>query len=262
MRNALVAEAICTVDRSDSKYLSNPYGNQPTAAIAAVAGTYSVSTLTTVDDTLTVSEQVTYAEHIFEFEETLSRVDLYTSRVDEMTYAIATMVDKFVLNLILDQAGESYSTPTGGFTTPGNINKIIGDLTGKVAGYSEAYKGMFLVIENTDLTGFIQAGMANGFSFADAALNNGFGGVYGGVDIFVVRTGTFVTATLGTLTAVNAGRRLFGIKKTAVYAAPRGVQMDEKKITEKTGREISIWANIGAKVWNQKTNLLVDILIT
>jgi len=261
LRNALVAEKVCKVDRSDAKYIANPYGNQPSAAIATMAGTYAVSTVTTVDDPLTVSDQVTYAEHIYEFEETLSRVDLYTSRVDEMTYAVATMIDKFVLNKILDLAGESYDTPEGGFTTPGNINKIIGDLTGKVAGYSTAYGGLFLVIENTDLTGFIQAGMGNGFSFADAALNNGFGGVYGGVEVYVVRTGTFSTGTIGTLSATNSGHRLFGVKNVALYAAPRGVQMDEKKVTLKTGREVSVWANIGAILWTPKVNLLTDITL-
>ncbi len=261
LRNALVAEKICHVDRSTMRYLSNPYLTQPTAAIAAIAGTYAVSTLTTTDEKLTVSEQVTYAVHLFEFEETLTRVDLYTSIVDDMVAAVATVVDKYVINLITDEAGESYNTPAGGFTTPGNINEIIGDLTGKVAGYVETYNGLFLVIENTDLTGFTQAGMSNGFNFADSALNNGFGGIYGGVEVYVVRTGTFVTDTLGSLTATNSGHRLFGVKNTAVYAAPRSIQMDEKKITLKTGREVSVWANIGAKVWTPKANLLVDITL-
>jgi len=261
LRNALVCEEICTVDRTNGRYIANPYLTQPTAAIAAIAGTYAVSTATTTDETLTVSEQVTYGVHLFEFEETLSRVDLYTSLVDDMSAAVATGVDKYVLNKITDAAGESYTTPTGGFTTPANINKIIGDLTGKVAGYADSQKGMFLVIENTDLTGFIQAGMSSGFNFADSALNNGFGGVFGGVEVFVVRTGTFATATIGTLTATNSGHRLFGIKNTAVYAAPRGIQYDEKKVTLKTGRELSVWANIGAAVWTPKANLLVDITL-
>jgi len=260
LRNRLVAESICKVDRSNGKYIANPYMTQPTAAIAAIAGTYAVSTATTTDETLTVSEQVTYAIHLYEFEDTLTRVDLYTSFIDEMTAAVATVVDKYVLNKILDGAGESYSTPTGGFTTAANINEIIADLLGKVAGYTEE-GSPFLVIENTDLTGFIQAGMGNGFNFADATLNNGFNGNYGGVDIYVVRTGTFATATIGTLSATNSGHRLFGIKNTAVYAAPRGIQYDEKKVTLKTGMELSVWANIGAAVWTPKANLLVDITI-
>jgi len=261
LRNALVAEKICKVERGNGRYVSNPYMTQPTAAIAAIAGTYAVSTATTTDEKLTVSEQVTYAIHLFEFEETLTRVDLYTSFIDEMTAAVATIVDKYVINKITDGAGETYTTAAGGFTTPANINEIIGDLTGKVAGYSEMFNGMFLVIENTDLTGFIQAGMGSGFNFADSTLNNGFGGVFGGVEVYVVRTGTFTTGTLGTLSATNSGHRLFGIKNTSVYAAPRGIQYDEKKVTLKTGRELSVWANIGAAVWTPKADLLVDITL-
>jgi len=226
-----------------------------------MAGTYTVDTATTVDDTCTVSDQVESAVHLYEFEQTLSRADLYQSFVDDMTACVAVSIDKFVLNKVLDGATTTYSTPAGGFTTPGNINQIIADLCGKVAGYSDAYKGLFLVIENTDLSGFIQAGMSSGFSFADMTLNNGFAGRYGGVDVYVVRTGTFVTATVGTLTATNSGHRLFGVKNVATYAAPRGIQYDEKKVTQKTGREIVVWANIGAKVWTPKAALLVDITI-
>ena len=104
--------------------------------------------------------------------------------------------------------------------------------------------------------------MSNGFTFADSALNNGFGGIYGGVKVYVVRTGTFATGTIGTGSFTNSGHRLFGVMNTAVFAAPRGVQMDEKKVTLKTGREVSVWANIGAAVWTPKANLLVDITIT
>lgn len=261
LRTALVAEKVCQVDSTDSKYVANPYLTGATAAVAAMAGTYSVSTATTTDDTLEVTDQVTYGVHLFEFEATLSRADLFTSFVEDMKNAIGVKIDQFVLNKILDGATSSYTTPAGGFTTAANINQIIADLSGKVSGYADVSKGVFLVVENTDVSGLIQAGMSNGFSFADSTLNNGFGGRYGGVDIYVVRTGTFVTATIGTLTATNLNHRLFGVKGTAMYAAPRGIQYEEKMVTAKTGRELACWANIGAKVWAPRAELLVDITL-
>lgn len=260
LRTQLVCEDICTVDRTEGKYIANPYLTALTASIAAVAGTYSVSTATVTDDTCTVADQVTSSVHLFEFEETLSRADLYHSFVMDMTAAVGVSVDQFVLNKITDGATGTYTTPTGGFSAA-NINEIIANLTSKVMGYADMYKGLFLVIENTDVPGFIQAGMSNGFSFADSTLNNGWGGNYGGVDVYVVRTGTFVTSTLGTLTATNSGHRLFGVKGVATYAAPRGIQYDEKKVTAKTGREIYVGALVGAKVWTQKAGLLVDITL-
>jgi hypothetical protein len=178
-----------------------------------------------------------------------------------MSYAIAYGIDYFVLNKVTDIATGAYDTPTGGFTTPANIPEIIANLCSKVMGYSQAYQGYFLVIENTDVVGFMQSQMASGFSYADAALNNGFMSSYAGVDIYVVRTGTFATATIGTLTSVNSGHRLFGVKGIATYLSPRGVQMEEKMVTLKTGKEIACYGNVGAGIWVPLRALLVDITI-
>lgn len=265
LRNSLVAEAICQVDRSELKYIANPYVSQPTATVQAVAGTYSVSTFTTTDDTLTVADEVVYSEQVFGFEEIMSRFDLYSARVDDMTYAIASRIDQWVLNEMVANAGTTYSTPAGGFTTAANWLTIMGALLSKVAGYSEAYKGTFVVVENTDLAGIIPAMGSNGFNMADSALRNGFVNNYMGVDIYVVRSGTFKTAATttasGTKTWTNSGHRLFGVKGIATYAAPRGVQVEEKMVTGKTGKEIAVYGLIGAKVWTPKAALIVDITI-
>ena len=265
LRNALVSRAIFSVDESGSYYIANPYANQPTASVATMAGTYAVSTATTTDDTLTVTDQVTYGEHIFQFEELLSRVDLWMSRVDELSYQVAARADAWFLNEVLANATGTYSTPVGGFTTAANLLVILSNLLSKVAGYADSYKGTFLVLENTDITGVIQAMGSNGFSMADMALKNGFLGSYMGVDIHVVRSGTFVDATTttasGTKTWTNSGQRLFGVKNVATIAIPGGIQVDEKKVTLKTGRELSVWMNVGAKVWTPKAALFVDITI-
>ena len=52
-------------------------------------------------------------------------------------------------------------------------------------------KGMFLVVENSDLVGILQSQMASGFNFSDMALRNGLVSTQLGVDIYVVRDGTF-----------------------------------------------------------------------
>lgn len=266
LRKAMVSREIFNVDESGAFYIANPYGSQPTASIAAIAGTYSVSTFTTTDDTLTITEQVTYAEHIFEFEELLARVDLWMSRVDELSYAVAQRADQYVLNEVLENATGAYTTPAGGFTTAANVVTIFSNLLGKVAGFAESYKGLFLVVENTDLPGIIQAAGSNGFTTADMVLRNGWVNSYMGVDIYVVRTGTFIDATTttasGTKTWTNSGLRMFGVKNVATYACPGGIHVDEKKVTAKTGRELSVWMNIGAKLWTPKSDLIVEITLS
>lgn len=260
LRNALVAEKICMVDNSDLKRIQNPYGGQPTATIQAVAGTYSVSAWTVTDDALTVTDEVIYAEHVFAHEDFFAVFDIAASRLDNMMYAVAYGIDKFVLNNLLEDGTGTYTTPAGGFTTPSNINTIMGNLISKIAGYDTPF-GSFLVIENTDLAGFAIAGATNGFQMADLTLKNGFMNNWMGVDIYVVRSGTFVDATIGTTTVTNSGHRLFGANKVATYASPRGLQYDEKAVSGKTGKEIVVFGLVGFKLWAQKASLVVDITL-
>lgn len=260
LRSMLVAEAICEVDRSDAKTIQSPYGSAASATVQAIAGTYTPAEYTTTDDTLTVNNEFIVAEHIYDFESTLSNFDIFSARVDEMIYACAVKIDRFVLNNLCEDGTGAYTTPTGGFSAA-NTNEILANLAGKLAGYAEVYKGLFLVIENTDVVGFYQAQMTNGFSFADVALKNGFMTSMGGFDIYVVRTGTFASETLGTTTYTNASHRVAGVKKVATYAAPRGIRFDEKGVSGKTGKEVVTWGYIGFKLWAPKTDLVIDITL-
>jgi hypothetical protein len=261
LRVGLVAEAICSVDRTELKTLQAPYQTAPTTVVQALAGTYTPADFTTTDDTLTVADEFIVSEHIMDFQESLTRFDLFASRTDDMTYSVMASIDSFVVNAVTEDGTGTYTTPAGGFTTAANINVIMSNLISKVAGFADVYKGLFLVIENTDVPGFIQAQATNGFSFADAALNNGFMSSYMGVDIYVVRTGLFTDATVGTRTWTNDGHRVFGVKNIATYAAPRGIKFEEKGVTGKTGLEVVVYGYIGVKVWTPKASLIIDITL-
>lgn len=263
LRNALVSEAIFRVDRSDLKTIENPYiSTGGTVTHQAVTGTYSVSALATTEDSLSVADEIIVPTHVFDFESRTANFNLITDFLDDMIYQVTYQVDKFVLNKMLDIATGTYTTPGGGFTTPSNIPVICSNLLSKVAGYAGGLAANpFLVIESTDIVGFAQAQVASGFSYADAALRNGFMSNYMGIDIYVIRTGTFVTATLGTLSAVNSGHRLFGLKNLGLFASPRGVQYEEKSVSGKTGKEVVAWAYVGAKIWAPHLPLFVDITL-
>lgn len=261
LRKALVAEAVCQVDRSDSYYIHNPYSNQPTAAMQALTGTYSVSAWTITDDTLTVTDEAVYGEHIFDFERVMNNYDLMSARMDEMAYAVAFGIDNFVVNALCEDGTGTYATPAGGFSSA-NTPVIISNLLSKVAGFADAYRGTFLIVENTDLPGIIQAAAGSGFQFSDNTLNNGFAGRFMGVDIYTIRSGGFVSATIGSRSDfTNSGHRVFGVKGVATYAAPRGIQYMEKAVTGKTGMEIAVVGYVGFKLWTQKASLVVDITL-
>lgn len=264
LRNALVAEAICQVDRSDSYYIKNPYSGQTTVEITGLTGTFTPAAWTTTNDALTVGTEFKAGEHVFDFERVMNNFDLMNDRMDEQGYAIAAGIDKYVLNLLCEDGTGTYTTPAGGFTVGSNIPVIMSNLASKVMGYQGVEKGLFLVIENTDVPGFMQAQVASGFSYSDSALNNGFMTSYMGIDIYVVRSGTFENATYvgtGTTSITNSGHRVFGVKGVATYATPRGVTYEEIPVSGMTGRECRSYGLFGFKLWAQKAGLVVDITL-
>lgn len=247
------------------KYLQSPYGSQPTTTVQTIAGTYTISSFTLTDDTLTVTDEFICPEHVHDWNEILTQHSVLSSRVDEQNYSVAAAIDKYVVNEILANANGAYTTPAGGFTTAANVNIIVANLFSYTVGYAQMYKGLFCVVENTDVPGIIQAGAASGFSFADMALNNGWVGNLMGVDFYVVRSGVFsdeaASTASGTKTWTNSGHRLFGVKKVCTYAQPGGIKYTEKEITLKTGAEVVTWGYVGAKVWASIQDLIVDITL-
>ena len=96
LRKKLVAEKVCKVDRTGQKYIDSPYGSQPSTTVQTIAGTYSTATFTLTDDGLTVTDEFIVAEHIYDFEETLTKFDVFKSRINELNSSAATALDKWV----------------------------------------------------------------------------------------------------------------------------------------------------------------------
>lgn len=264
LRTMLVAEAICQKDTSGNMRIQSPFGSNPTVAITAITGDYTPSTYTVTDDTLTVTDEIKIAEQVYDFERIISDLNFLDSRIDEQSFAVAQKVDQYVLNVLARDAlaGNDYTTPVGGFTVTGNIVPIFGAILARVAGFSEAYPtNYFVVLENADTAGLYAAGVQNGFRRADESIQNGVIGEFMGIDIYVVRAGTFVSATIGTQTFVNAGHRVAGCKGVATYAMPGDFRFEEKGVSGKTGMEVVTYAYLGAKVWTPKAGLFVDIIL-
>ena len=266
LRRSLVSRAICNVDESGSKYIHNPYSNTPTALVQALAGTYSVSAFTLTDDSLTVTDEFTYGEHVYDFEEFLTKFSIMSDRMDKIGYALKAALDIWAINELCANATGTMSTPAGGLTTAANWPVVIATLTSKVAGYDNyTPSGLFLVIESGDIVGLQQVQFASGFSYADAALNNGLIGHMGGVDIYVVLASTFADATTtaasGSKTWTNAGHRVGGIKKVATLAT-NPARWEEKGVTGKTGKEVCGYLYAGFKLWTNLASLVVDVTVT
>lgn len=262
LRGAMVTEAITSVDRSDNKRIQSPYGSTPTVVVQALAGTYTPADFTTTDENLDVTDEFIVAEHVMDFQERLSNFSLFASRTEQMAFNVAKKIDEFVLNNLTEDGTGAYTTPVGGFTTPANVNVIFSNIVSQLSGYAEGYFGnMYCVIENTDLVGVIQAGATNGFNNSDMVLNNGKVSNWMGVDIYVVRTGTFTDATVGTKTWTNSGHRVAGVKNISTVALPGGVKTDEKMVSGKTGMEVVTYGYVGYKHWTPTLAQTIDILL-
>ena len=262
LRGAMVTEAITSVDRSNNMRIQNPYSTTPTVTVQALAGTYSTADFTTTDDTLTVTDEFIVAEHIMDFQDSLSNFDLFADRLEQQGFAVAKKIDEFVLNNLCEDGTGTYTTPAGGFATAANVNEIFANIVSKLSGYADGYWGnMFVVLENTDMVGLIQAGATNGFNNADAVLSNGRVANWMGVDVYVVRSGTYTNATVGTITWTNSGHRVAGVKNVATVAMPGGIKVEEKAVSGKTGMEVVTYGYIGFKLWAQKVSLIIDITL-
>ncbi len=266
LKNQLVAEKVCLVDNSDLNTISSPYLSAMTATVQAKAGTYTTGdNLTTTDEQLTVSDEVIAVTHIYDFETVTSNFDLFFTAQQEMTNKIGMAIDKYVVNNLCEDGTGTYTTPAGGFTTSANVLTIISNIISKCAGYADAMEGLYVIVENTDLTGIIPAAASSGFTYADSVLNNGRVASILGVDIYVVRSGTFVDATTttasGSKTWTNAGHRVGGVKRVSTYASPRGIHFEEKGVTQKTGMEVVGIGYIGFKQWTPTATLTIDITL-
>ena len=265
LRNAVVAEKVCLVDRSDLKTISSPYITAMATVVQAVVGTYSPANVTTTDDTLTVTDEFIVSGQIKGFEKITSNFDLFFAANKAMTDSVTTAIDKWVINELTDGGTGTYTTPAGGFTTSANVHVILSNIIAKTAGYADALNGLYVIVENTDLTGIVQSQVNTGFRYADEAATNGLLGSALGIDIYVVRSGTFATATTtsasGSKTWTNSGHRVGGVKKVATYAFPRGLQFEEKGVTGVTGMEIVCYGLVGFKQWTPTAGLTIDITL-
>lgn len=265
--NNVVAEKVCLVDRTDAKTISSPYITAMSTVVQAVVGTYTPANITTTDDTLTVADEFIVSGQIKGFEDILSNFDLFFAANKAMTNSVTRAIDKWVLNNLLEDGTGTYTTPTGGFTTAANVITIVSAIISKCAGYAdtETVGGMYVVVENTDLVGIIPAIASSGFRYADDALTNGVYGQILGVDIYVVRSGTFVDETTstvsGTKTWTNLGHRVGGVKKVTTYAFPRGLRFEEKGVTGVTGMEVVCYGLVGFKAWTPTATLTIDITL-
>lgn len=249
--------------RTDNvKFIENPYGAAGSVTQNnSIVGTYSVGTFSVTADTLTVTEEFVWSEHVYSFEKIASVADVKGSRMKEAMGQLAYSVDKYALNELCASGTGVYTTPVGGFSQTNTLT-IAANLASKLVGFAANYSSKYIVIEPSDLPGVLLAMFGNGFATSDRALSNGFLNRWADFDWYVSGASTFVTATLGTTAFTNLNHRVAGVKGLATLLMPGGeMQWMEKEVTGKTGVELALASYAGMKVWAQKASLTIDITL-
>jgi len=244
----LVAQDISRKFTWGTKYIDNPYGAAATANSGSIDGTYAVADYVTTNDRLTTDTQVDASNHIYKFEQTLSQFDLYTERMEELVDAVGEKIDSNVLQAYYTGAGTT--SAHSGAVTAANIDDLFAEVLALGAGYRNATGKHYIVLTQVQVPVLTLWASTQGFNFADAALKNGKVAEVFGVQVYVVLSGQFATSTL-----------LAGVKGVNSYIIADDFDIDEKKVTGKTGKEIAVVANMGTKVWAQKAALTMAISI-
>jgi hypothetical protein len=265
LRTKTVANDIFRVEQTDSKTIICPYITVSEAQMGAVTGTYTLGSVTTVDETLAVDKQIITAVPLLDHETRFAEFDLAKQAMDEFSSKATIMLDKWALNKAVAGAGQTSAVVT--FTKTTSVDTLA-TLKALVDGYDESFNGnYYLVLESTESAGIEQAGAVAGFTFQDRVINGQKVRTLLGVDIHVVRPSTFV-GTVATPVAVggdnftNSTRRLFGVRKTATLAVNNGIAYDEIKTSLTTAIEMRSVMYAGFKNWAPRSELTVAVRLS
>lgn len=230
------------------KTIENPYTDAAAVTVnTPMSGDYTPADVTTVDDSLTVTDEAIYSFHIRNFEEVFSNFDLGAKHLSLAASKLAQKIDEDLFaQLDAAATGANRIAVAGGFTAA-NLHSEVAKLSSFLSGYENSLNGSYLIIDASQTPAFEEAGVLSGFNSSDAFLSNGFTDKnLMGHEIYVVR---------GTLPANVAIAGVKGISTTGTGTS--GVTIEEKGVSGKTGMEYAAYVYYKSAVWNNNKDLVV-----
>jgi hypothetical protein len=195
----LVAKGISTTDSRASRIFHNPFNSTPVGTNGTKQLTYSIEDMTSSDDTLTVAQRATAAEHIDSYEQMMTSYDLMSQQERRQAYRIADFIDQYVLNKPVGFSGvrKIDNGVMGGGASDGaayvtsstNINGVPTKIAQYLAlGNGALEQGLFWVVSPYEVANIVAYAQSHGFNIADAAIKDGYNGSlgknFGGVDLY------------------------------------------------------------------------------
>lgn len=210
----LVAKPITTTDSRATRIFHNPFNSTPVGTNGTKQLTYAIEDMTSADDTLTVAQRATAAEHIDSYEQMMTSYDLMSQQEQRQAYRIADFIDQYVLNKPVGFAGVrkiDNGVVTGGasdgaayVTSSANINNVPIKISQFLAlGNGAMEKGLFWVVSPYEMANMTAYAQSHGFTIADESIRSGYTGLvgkdFGGVSVYQSNNLTHTTVlTLAT----------------------------------------------------------------
>lgn len=216
INKSLVAKSIATVDSRATRIFHNPFNSTPVGSNGTKQVTYTIESMTSTDDTLTVQQRATAAESIDSYEQLMTSYDLMSQQSSRQAYRISDYIDQYVLNMpvsksgvrqidngyigsgVNDNAGYAIATSTNAATLANALTEALG------LGSAAIDKGMYWVVTPYDRTAIIAYAQSHGFNLTDSAIAQGINGStgkqFGGLDLYVSNN---LTHTVNLTVAVN-----------------------------------------------------------
>lgn len=204
----LVAKGISTTDSRASRLFHNPFNSTPVGTNGTRQTTYTIEDMTSTDDTLTVQQRATAAEHIDNYEQMMTSYDLMSQQEQRQAYRIADFIDQYVLNKPVGFSGVrkidngvmggGASDSAAYVTSSTNINGVPTKIAQYLAlGNGAMEKGLFWVVSPYEMANITSYAQSHGFNVADSSISSGYQGVigkaFGGVDVYVSNNLTHTT---------------------------------------------------------------------
>lgn len=231
--------------KSGIKVLENPYMTEPTTTVSTpITNTYTVATLETTDEDLTVSKESKAATHIFNYEKQFADYNLGSEFLQKVAKKHAIDVDKDLATELATNAGNTVTV--GGAFTASNIISEVAKADAYLTGYANSLAGTYFWIDASQMPALTEVGALNGFKVADSVLMNGYTGKdFMGHEVYVSR---------GTLPADTA---LIGIKGASSTGTGEGIHVERKGVTGKFGIEYASVVYFNSKLWTNAEDLVV-----
>lgn len=264
---SLAGLEICSTELSNELNVGDTfhygYVSDPSVSDYTPGTSVTTTDITATDESLVVDKKKVIAFYVDDIEKLQAKPDYVGYLADRSAYLLRDTIDTDILAEYANAASSVDDGDLGGTSgdpislTTSNVAKVFSLARKKLDEKNVPDAGdWFAVIPPSVAQVLAEAGVGQGFNFADSVVRNGFVGEYMGFRIYV--SNNVASGTIGTGSGYHC---LFGKKGSIDLALQVKPKVEIKEISDKLGRNFLIWTVYGVKTFTKKADGLVDVKI-